>query len=373
MIRILTVIGARPQFIKASALSRMIRTEFGDRLQEIILHTGQHYDTNMSDIFFHELGIPEPHIRLNIKSDLQGEQSGLMIQGIEQAILDEKPDLVLVYGDTNSTLAAAIAATKLHLPLAHVEAGLRSYNKAMPEEINRIVADHCATFLFAPTETALHNLKKEGFAPAQRPPADADHPLVLLSGDVMYDNALYFKDHQSADLSIMLKDMRDREFVLLTLHRAENTEDPGTLAEILETLDSIAKEEQFTVLFPVHPRTRKLIQAWEINTGDSIVSCDPLSYFEMMQMERHALMIFTDSGGVQKEACFHRKKCLVLRNETEWTELADHGMLEVAGVSEASIRNHYEMLKSRFISDFPLPYGNGDAARKICCSLIEYL
>jgi UDP-GlcNAc3NAcA epimerase len=373
MIRLLTVIGARPQFIKASALSRMISAEFSDRIQEFILHTGQHYDTNMSEVFFQELGIPEPHIRLNIKSDLQGEQSGLMMQGIEQAILSEKPDVVLVYGDTNSTLAAALSASKLHVPLAHVEAGLRSYNKAMPEEINRIVADHCATFLFAPTETALHNLEKEGFMAAQRPPADADQPLILLSGDVMYDNALYFKDHQLANLSPQLRDMQEREFILLTLHRAENTEDPGALAEILETLDSIAREENFAILFPVHPRTRKMMQAWKIVPGDSIVSCDPLSYFEMMQTERHALMIFTDSGGVQKEACFHGKKCLVLRNETEWTELAEHGMLEVAGVSEASIRHHYELLKSRFISDFPFPYGNGNAARKICSSLIEYL
>lgn len=364
MLKILSVVGARPQFIKASALSRVIREQYSNRIFEKILHTGQHYDDRMSDVFFKELGIPEPAYNLGVGSGSHGVQTGEMLQGIEEVLLIDKPDVVVVYGDTNSTLAGALAASKLHIPVAHIEAGLRSYNKGMPEEINRIVTDHVSTFLFTPTLMGLKNLVSEGFQRNASAPFNIDNPILVHNGDLMFDNAMHFGQ---LSRSATFADFDSGSYFLLTLHRESNTK-PDTLKKMLEVLKEISANEKIKLVWPVHPRTLKVIKESGIST-EGIIILDPVSYFEMLHLERNSFMIITDSGGVQKEAFFHQKKCLVLRNETEWVELQEHGTVEVAGTTPEKILKHYQLLKDRNIDSYPALYGDGRAA-EICCNTI---
>lgn len=312
--KIVTIVGARPQFIKAAAVSRVLRKTQGVR--EVLVHTGQHYDANMSEVFFEELEIPRPDYNLGIGSATHGAQTGRMLEAIEEVSFKEKPDWVLVYGDTNSTLAGALAAVKLHIPVAHIEAGLRSFNRRMPEEINRVLTDHASDILFAPTKAAVENLRREGISEEQ----------IQLVGDVMYDAALYYGKKADCRSQILNRlELKPKEYILATIHRAENTDDPQRLRAIFEGFAEVAQE--IKVVLPLHPRTRAALV--EVGLYDkvarSICLIEPVGYLDMVMLEKNARAIVTDSGGVQKEAFFYRVPCLTLREETEWVELVDLG------------------------------------------------
>jgi UDP-GlcNAc3NAcA epimerase len=310
--KILTVIGARPQFIKAAVVSRLLGQR-GD-VDEILVHTGQHYDENMSDVFFAELGIPKPAHHLGIGSGRHGAQTGRMLEALEQVLLDVGPDKVLVYGDTNSTLAGALAAAKLHIPIAHVEAGLRSFNRRMPEEVNRVLTDHLSAWLFAPTELAVRNLRHEGL------PDEA----IFLVGDVMYDAALYYGARAKAETVTRLG-LQPKQYVLATVHRAENTDPGPRLWALLEGLCAVAAE--LPVVLPLHPRTRAVLERERVldKYSQRLRLLEPVGYLDMVALEKHACVVATDSGGVQKEAFFHGVPCVTLRDETEWMELVELG------------------------------------------------
>lgn len=360
MTKIVTIVGARPQFIKASAVSAAI-ARAGD-ITELIVHTGQHYDVSMSDVFFEELGIPKPAFHLGIGSGSHGAQTGDMLKAIEGVLLSESPDAVLVYGDTNSTLAGALAAVKLHISIAHVEAGLRSFNARMPEEINRVLTDRVSSLLFCPTVVATEHLRKEGIITG-----------VRHVGDVMFDVAL--RTAQKADAQSGFRDraLPDKGFVLATLHRAENTDDPKRLRAIIDALSAIA--QHCPVLFPVHPRTRKAMTAAGISHGNDLRLIDPVGFVDMVWLERHARLIVTDSGGVQKEAYFHRTPCVTVRTETEWTETVDAGWNCLADPNDAdSIRRASDAMLSAGVRRTEIAeYGTGDAAERIVTALSEFL
>lgn len=345
--KLLTCIGARPQFIKAATVSRAIAA--CDDVTEVIVHTGQHYDANMSDVFFEELSIPKPDYHLGLGGGNHGEMTGRMLEALEKIMLDEKPDVVLVYGDTNSTLAGALAGAKLHFPVAHVEAGLRSFNRRMPEEINRILTDHASDMLFVPTQTARQNLANEGL-PDER---------TYLVGDVMLDAAIFYRDQARQPTFLSKYDLATDGFILATIHRAENTDSPERLAAILRAL---GRAEQCVVL-PLHPRTLQRIEKLGITLPSSILITEPVGYLEMVWLEANASIIATDSGGVQKEAFFHGKPCITLRDETEWVELVEAGWNKVVGVDEDRICE--ALLQSDTPSSKQSIYGEGDAATKI--------
>lgn len=314
MKKILTVLGARPQFIKASVVSHAIAQTPG--LTEVLVHTGQHFDANMSDVFFDELGMAKPDYFLDIHGGTHGAMTGRMLEAVEQVMLKERPDIVLVYGDTNSTLAGALAAAKLHIPVAHVEAGLRSFNMKMPEEVNRILTDRISHWLFTPTQAATDNLLREGVAPEQ----------IHQVGDVMYDVALHHGARVQSGTGLMAKlGLKEKGYALATIHRAENTDDPRRLGAIVDAF--IATAAQIAVVWPLHPRTRAVLQV--SGRLDAIAKAihviDPIGYLDMVQLEKYATVIATDSGGVQKEAYFHGVPCVTLRNETEWIELVESG------------------------------------------------
>ncbi|RLJ18946.1 UDP-N-acetylglucosamine 2-epimerase (non-hydrolyzing) [bacterium endosymbiont of Escarpia laminata] len=311
--KICTIIGARPQFIKAAPVSRALNAIPG--MQECLVHTGQHYDSNMSDVFFTELGIPKPHRNLEIGSGNHGAQTGRMLEALERVMLEEQPDWVLVYGDTNSTLAGALAAAKLHIPIAHVEAGLRSFNKRMPEEINRILTDHAASLLFTPTDTATHHLEQEGIATS----------LIEQVGDVMYDAALYYGEIARQKSHVLDRlGLQPEGYILSTVHRAENTGDPKRLQAIFEGLQKVSSN--IPVILPMHPRTRATLEKnGQLDLTQGITLIEPVGYLDMVMLERHAALIATDSGGVQKEAYFYQRPCVTLRDETEWVELVELG------------------------------------------------
>ncbi len=321
--KILTIVGARPQFIKAAPVSRAIRKQH----TEILVHTGQHYDDNMSGVFFRELGIPTPDYNLEVGSGGHGEQTGLMLQRLEPLVAQEQPDLLLVYGDTNSTLAGALTASKLHIPLAHVEAGLRSFDRAMPEEVNRVVADQLSNLLFCPTGTAVDNLKREGIA--SNPHIDQH---IYEVGDVMYDAALHNLALAEAHAASLLTSIQvmPQGYTLATVHRAANTDDADHLRSIVAALNQIGSKTQ-PVIFPIHPRTRKVMATMGIAQGDAVRLIEPVGYLEMLNLERNARLIITDSGGVQKEAYFLAVPCLTLRNETEWVETVASGWNRLVG------------------------------------------
>lgn len=317
--KIVTILGARPQFIKAAALSVVLKESF----DEVLVHTGQHYDSNMSDVFFEELNIPKPDYYLNIGSGSHGAMTGEMLIEIEKVLEIEKPDFVLVYGDTNSTLAGALAASKMLIPLIHVEAGLRSFNKAMPEEQNRILTDHLSSFLFAPTETAVENLRKEGITKG-----------VHLVGDVMYDGILHFSGLAKEKSSILeTLNLREKAFILCTIHRAENTNNVNRLKAIFEALNESGEQ----IVLPLHPRTLKYMSDYGIKAAENIRIIEPLGYLDMVRLEDTAKKMVTDSGGVQKEAFFLGVPCVTLREETEWVETVEDGWNILVGASKDQI------------------------------------
>lgn len=353
--KVVTIVGARPQFIKAAPVSKALRAAGHT---EVLVHTGQHYDYGMSQVFFEEMRIPAPDVNLGIGSGPHGRQTGQMLIGIEEVLLQENPDWVLVYGDTNSTLAGALAGVKLHLPVAHVEAGLRSFNREMPEEHNRVLTDHCADLLCCPTQTAVDNLAREGITQG-----------VHLVGDTMYDAALQFSEI-ARERSTILQDLRlkPREYLLATVHRPYNTDIAGNLRNILTAFAEIGEP----VIFPVHPRTRKKIAELEGTTGlerlaSNLQLIEPVGYLDMLMLEQHARLILTDSGGMQKEAYFFGVPCVTLRPETEWVETVEAGWNVLAGADTGRI-----VMAAR---EFPLPesrpmvYGDGQAAEK-CGELV---
>jgi UDP-GlcNAc3NAcA epimerase len=354
MKKIVTVLGARPQFIKASAVSAAIAK--ADALDEVVIHTGQHFDVNMSDVFFAELGMDRPAHHLNIHGGTHGAMTGRMLIEVERVLLEEKPDAVLVYGDTNSTLAGALAAIKLHIPVAHVEAGLRSFNMRMPEEVNRILTDRVSSWLFAPTAAAMQHLVTEGMDPAK----------IHLAGDVMYDVALHHGARVSPDEGMLRQlNLQPGSYVLATVHRAENTDSPERLGAIVDALDSIAKN--IRVVWPMHPRTRAVLQQGgrleQLSRQVTLIA--PVGYLDMVQLEKYSALIATDSGGVQKEAFFFGVPCVTLRDETEWVELVASGWNRLASpVSGDTVQSVIEgALGSK--GQTIRPYGDGRAAAMI--------
>lgn len=346
MKKIITVVGARPQFIKAASLSRQFK-RFD--IEEKIIHTGQHFDKNMSSVFFDEMEIPSPAYQLDIHSLPHGAMTGRMLEDIEQILTGEKPDYLLVYGDTNSTLAGALAASKLQIPIIHIEAGLRSFNTAMPEEINRIVTDRLSSYLFCPTETAVKNLLNEGFGnfPAK----------IIKNGDVMQDAAIFYAQ-KAEEKSKIVQELHLDKYVLATIHRQENTDNLDRLAQIIQGLNEIHKNIQLIV--PLHPRTKKLIAQMNIRTDFQII--DPVGYFDMIMLLKKSCLVITDSGGVQKEAFFFKKHCITLREETEWTELLEHGFNTLIGADAVKMTEAFNELIGKQ-SDFSIDlYGNGRAA-----------
>lgn len=352
--KIVTVIGARPQFIKASVVSHAIAQS--SRLDEVVVHTGQHFDANMSDVFFSELGIAKPAYHLDIHGGTHGTMTGRMLADVERVLLDEKPDAVLVYGDTNSTLAGALAAAKLHIPVAHVEAGLRSFNMAMPEEINRILTDRISRWLFTPTAVAAQHLALEGFTEEQ----------IIPVGDVMYDVALHHGSRVTPEGGLLQRlGVKPNTYLLATIHRAENTDHPVRLAAIIDALEATA--ESLSVLWPLHPRTRAVLE----QTGrlDKLSRCvtliEPVGYMDMVQLEKYAALIATDSGGVQKEAFFYQVPCVTVRDETEWVELVEAGWNRLAPPTD-SLSLRQTISEALGSSGVPVkPYGAGDAAQRI--------
>lgn len=353
--KILTIVGARPQFIKAATISRAISER--DEVQEVIVHTGQHYDVNMSDIFFEEMSIPKPHYRLDINGVGHGAMTGRMLEEIEKIILKEKPDWVLVYGDTNSTLAGALAASKLHVKVAHIEAGLRSFNMRMPEEQNRILTDRISSVLFCPTETAIKNLATEGYLNLGIK--------IFNSGDVMYDAALFYS--KKADEKKLELDLPST-FILSTCHRAENTDNIERLEEIIKALNFI--HLKMPVIMPIHPRTRAIIQKNGIKVNFKLI--DPVSYFEMITLLKKCSYVMTDSGGLQKEAYFFKKPCLTMRDETEWVELVNSGANKLVGASAIKIQEAFDSFEKESFDFSENLYGDGNASHFIVEKLISY-
>lgn len=380
MLKIVTIIGARPQIIKAAALSRAIRNHFSDTISEIIVHTGQHYDEKMSQIFIDELGIPSPNYNLSIGSGSHGKQTGRMMERIEEVLIEEMPDYVVIYGDTNSTLAASVAASKMHIPIVHVEAGLRSFNKKMPEEINRIMCDHVSTLLFSPTATGYKNLLKEGFSENDNKPYTADNPGIFHCGDVMYDNSLYFKDVAVKESKILEKySLIPNGFILGTIHRNNNTDEPERLNAIVSALLRIVNESNLPVALPLHPRTSNALGTTlsksllnQLENNKNIIILPPVSFLDMIMLESNCTLVFTDSGGVQKEAYFFKKPAIILRSETEWTEIVDAGAGIVTDANEEKIMdafNYFQSNENTLL--FPQLFGDGSAAEFICTTILE--
>ena len=368
MTKIVTIVGARPQFIKAATVSRAIRehnaqvatTGQGGPIHEVIVHTGQHFDANMSDVFFDQLDIPRPDHHLGIASLSHGAMTGRMLEGIEALIQQERPDWVLVYGDTNSTLAGALAAAKLQVPVAHVEAGLRSHNPAMPEEINRVLTDRISTLLLCPTDTAVRNLQAEAFpfpTPGKVPQR------IEQVGDVMYDAVLYYRELARQRVSLDAWGLAEKGYALCTLHRQENTDDPERLAAILAALRTIACD--LPLVLPLHPRTRqRLEQNHQLAALAGLTLVEPLPYLEMQRLLMSAKAILTDSGGMQKEAYFHQVPCITLRDETEWVETVEMGWNQLAGADSARI--HAAALQARQpVTECEPPFGDGQAAIEV--------
>ena len=375
--KIVTIIGARPQIIKAAGLSRAIRTHYADRIHEVIVHTGQHYDENMSQVFIDELGIPKPDYNLHVGSASHGVQTARMIEGIEQILLDEKPDYIVLYGDTNSTLAGAVAASKIHVPIVHIEAGLRSFNKSMPEEINRIVCDHCSTLLFSPTQTGFDNLVKEGFKSNNQGPYTIDNPKVFHCGDIMYDNSLFFSQIADQKVDVLKRlGLNGKPFVLSTLHRNNNTDDKMRLTSIVEAIMEVA--QTIAIVLPMHPRTRKMAELLmekdlldRLFHHDNIQIIEPVSFLEMIQLEKHAKLVMTDSGGVQKESYFFRKPCVILRPETEWVEIVKTGAATLVDADKDGIISACRQYLQHPPVDFPEIFGDGHAAEFMLEQMIQ--
>ncbi len=378
--KIITIVGARPQIIKSSAISRAIKNNFSQILEEKIIHTGQHYDENMSEIFFHEMGIPLPDYNLNVGSGSHGAQTARMIEGLEEIFIKEQPTAILVYGDTNSTIAGALAAAKIHIPVLHVEAGLRSFNKAMPEEVNRIACDHMSTILFTPTTTGFDNLKREGFDLESTEKATANTPRVYHCGDVMYDNSLYFSTVSDAKSTILNQvGVESNNYILSTIHRDSNTDISANLESIFKALLQIQKDSGLAIVLPIHPRTRSKMKGQlssqlfsEVETNEQFKIIDPAGFLDIIALEKNAKMIVTDSGGLQKEAYFFQKPCIILRPQTEWVEIVNNGNAILAEANYDKIMNAFTVLSSKTDLTYPSLYGDGKAAEFICEKIIEH-
>ncbi|MFZ5970594.1 MAG: non-hydrolyzing UDP-N-acetylglucosamine 2-epimerase [Bacteroidota bacterium] len=355
--KVVTVLGARPQFIKAATVSRAFAKA---GVHEVIVHTGQHHDHNMSQVFFDEMEIPRPHHNLQIQGLGHGAMTGRMLEKAEEVLLKEKPDYVLVYGDTNSTLAGALAAAKLHMPVAHVEAGLRSFNMQMPEEINRILTDRISKLLFCPTATAVANLEGEGY---KNFPCE-----IIQSGDVMYDSVLFYQERLAERATVIQREkLEGQAFVLVTLHRAENTNDLTRLRNIAAALNEINRSVR--VVLPLHPRTRQFIATHNIPLHASVI--DPVGYFDMLALLQRCQLVLTDSGGLQKESYFFHKFCITLRDQTEWTELVDAGVNALAGASKEKIMQLFQQHASQPLPPAAPLYGDGQAAEKIAARIVK--
>ncbi len=381
MIKFVTIIGARPQFIKAAAISRAISNLFPEKVREVIVHTGQHYDANMSQVFFDEMGIPRPDYMMEVGSGDHGKQTGAMISGLEEILLKEKPDCVILFGDTNSTLAGAIAASKHYFPIAHIEAGLRSFNKRMPEEINRILTDQVSSFLFSPTETGLDNLVAEGFKTDNVAPYNMDNPKIYHCGDVMYDNTLYFSGYSEANVDLIDNlGLGKGEFILATIHRNTNTDDKDRLTSIFKALLDLTENQGQTILLPLHPRTKKVLETnlepevlKTLRASENLKLIRPVSFLEMTALESACKMVITDSGGVQKESFFLEKPCIVLRPETEWVELVQTGTAILADADTQRILDAYSHFDKAGTLEFPKIFGDGLAAEFIVKEIVAHL
>ena len=379
-LRLLTVIGARPQIIKAAALSRAIRGPYSGLIEETILHTGQHYDANMSQLFFDELGIPAADINLHTGSGHHGATTARMIEGIEQVLLRGEHDVVVLYGDTNSTLAGALAASKLQVPVAHIEAGLRSFNKRMPEEVNRIICDHCSTWLFCPTNTAVQNLQREGFATDGTDAPTMDHPHVVQCGDVMFDNTIHYAALAGEKSTLLGRlGLDGKDYLLATVHRDANTDNSERLNAIFSSLLGLHRTHGMALVVPLHPRTRKMMDSLlsadvrqALQQADGIHLIPPAGFLDMIALESNARLVVTDSGGVQKEAFFVGRPCVILRPETEWVELVEQGQAVLADADADRIRS----AASAFLRDgtptCPPLFGDGHAAEHICAQLLRF-
>jgi UDP-GlcNAc3NAcA epimerase len=382
MKKIITIIGARPQIIKSAALSRAVREVFSEQLTELVVHTGQHYDQNMSEVFFEEMGIPKPSFNLGVGSGSHGKQTAEMLSAIEQILISEKPDALVVNGDTNSTLAGATAAAKLHVPIVHIEAGLRSYNKKMPEEVNRVVCDHLSTLLFSPTKSGFDNLIKEGFSGSTTPPFNADNPKIYHCGDVMFDNSHYFSTLADEKSTVIVdNELTKGNFILSTIHRNNNTDDPERLGAIfsafLTVLETYPEKE---IVLPLHPRTKNCMNDLPAELQKSIKDqsrlkiIDPVSFFNIIALEKYCDMVVTDSGGLQKEAFFFEKPCVILRPETEWVEIVENGNALIADADyDKILAGIKELYRRKNTLTYPPLYGDGKSAEFICREIIEHL
>ena len=380
MISLLTVIGARPQIIKAAAISRAVKNHFAGQIEERILHTGQHYDANMSQVFFDELGIPAPDYNLGVGSGSHGVQTAKMIEGIEKVLTSEHFDGIILYGDTNSTLAGAVAASKIHIPVFHIEAGLRSFNMTMPEEVNRIVCDQLSSICFSPTQTGMNNLKREGFLESPAKFKNGKGRWVVNSGDVMYDNSMYFASLAEEKCNILERlGVNPGEYILTTIHRPNNTDEPQRLTAILSSLLSITERDGITLVLPLHPRTRNLLDKnldsavyQKLMTSPRVKIIPPASFFEIIVLEKNARIVMTDSGGVQKESFFFERPCVILRPETEWVEIIEHGAGIIADADPARIIDAYDQLIGTK-PVFPPVFGDAHASEHILETICKYL
>ena len=376
--KIITIVGARPQIIKAAAFSRAVKTNF-PTIDEIIVHTGQHYDDNMSQIFFNELGIPKPHLNLKVGSSSHGLQTSVMVQKIEKVLLENRPSAVIVYGDTNSTLATAIAASKIHVPIVHIEAGLRSFNKKMPEEVNRILCDHVSTLLFSPTKSGYDNLRSEGFKVEINEKANLDNPNIYHCGDVMYDNSLYFSkisDNQSKILHEL--SLKNEKFILTTVHRNDNTDSSKKLNDLFDSFLEIIDEHQIHMVIPIHPRTAKMMDQLlnpktkkQIEESDLLKIIPPAGFLDMIALEKNAELIITDSGGVQKEAYFFQKPCIILRPQTEWVEIVETKSAIISDTDSEKISKATNYFLNNKDLNFPPVFGDGNAALFIAQEILS--
>lgn len=361
--KIVSIVGARPQFVKCASISREIARHKKNfkNLSEVIIHTGQHFDKNMSSIFFQEMMIPKPNYSLGVNKKSHGSMTGIMIEKIEKVLIKEKPDWVCVYGDTNSTLAGAIAASKLKIKIAHIESGLRSFNKNMPEEINRILTDRISHYLFCPTKAALKNLDKEGVSNW------GVNTKTFLSGDIMMDSALFYKNFSKKPLNLKIK----KKFILCTIHREENTNSLNKLKNIISALDKISHTKQ--VILPLHPRTKKILKENKINVSN-LTLIKPVGYLNMIWLLKNCFLVMTDSGGLQKEAYFFSKPCITMREETEWVELIKLGVNYLAGSKKKKILNIFNKVNSKDYKSFEFNknlYGLGNASKKVVREILK--
>lgn len=373
MLKIITLIGARPQIIKAAAISRMIRNKFYSKINEIIVHSGQHYDTNMSDVFFEEMEIPKEKYNLKAGGGTHAEQTAKIMIEFEKVILLELPDIILLYGDTNSTLAAALVGSKANIPIVHVEGGVRINSKSYPEEINRILTDNLSSLIFVPNKDGISCLKKEGFEVGHDLKGTIDKAKVVFCGDIMLDNSIYFSKKTNATFLKKLM-LSNTKFILLTMHRHNLSEDSNLLKNVFDALSKIITESNYKIVFPVHPRTKKIIETFQLNDilTNNILFIDPVSYLEMIELESSCELIITDSGGVQKESYFFKKPCLILLENTPWIELIEGGTSKLCGYNSNRIFDNYiDLISKKEKLEYPVLYGDGNASEIILNEILN--